>query len=103
MKEIKGRIDAANQQERVYKITFNERPLGIRVEEDSQRNNGIVTSIQDDTLRQLGLTVGSRVYEVNGERVEGRKWEDIVQLLKQQTTPLTVTFKEVNALYVYPL
>ena len=94
-----------NPRERFYEITFEGRPLGFGVDHDvdTQGNGVVVTSIQDDTLRQLGLTVGSRVYEVNGERVEGRKWEDIVQLLKQQTTPLTVTFKEVNALYVYPL
>ena len=83
------------QQEGLYEITFNERPLGFSVIMDTRGKNAIVSSIQDDTNEQLGMKLASRVYEINGKRVDDQKHKDILKLMAQQPTPFYVVFKEV--------
>jgi len=81
-------------QEGLYEITFNERPLGFSVIMDTRGKNAIVSSIQDDANGQLGMKLASRIYEINGKRVDDQKHKDILKLMAQQPTPFYVVFKE---------
>lgn len=84
------------KEEGLYEITFNQRPLGFSVIMDTRGKNAIVSSIQDDTNGKLGMKVASRIYEINGKRVDDLKHKDILKLMAQQPTPFYVVFKEVN-------
>ena len=67
---------------------------------DTRGKNAIVSSIQDETNEKLGMKVASRVYEINGKRVDDLKHKDILKLMAQQPTPFYVVFKEVcNNIY----
>lgn len=87
------------KEEGLYEITFNQRPLGFSVIMDTRGKNAIVSSIQDDTNGKLGMKVASRIYEINGKRVDDLKHKDILKLMAQQPTPFYVVFKEVNIAY----
>ena len=87
------------KEEGLYEITFNQRPLGFSVIMDTRGKNAIVSSIQDDTNEKLGMKVASRIYEINGKRVDDLKHKDILKLMAQQPTPFYVVFKEVG-LYI---
>jgi len=82
------------KEEGLYEITFNQRPLGFSVIMDTRGKNAIVSSVQDDTNGQLGMKIASRVYEINGKRVDDVKHKEILQLMAQQPTPFYVVFKE---------
>eukprot|EP00486_Rosalina_sp_Unknown_P000938 CAMPEP_0201568432 /NCGR_PEP_ID=MMETSP0190_2-20130828/9505_1 /ASSEMBLY_ACC=CAM_ASM_000263 /TAXON_ID=37353 /ORGANISM="Rosalina sp." /LENGTH=600 /DNA_ID=CAMNT_0047989545 /DNA_START=112 /DNA_END=1911 /DNA_ORIENTATION=+ len=82
------------KEEGLYEITFNQRPLGFSVIMDTRGKNAIVSSIQDDTNEKLGMKVASRIYEINGKRVDDIKHKDILKLMAQQPTPFYVVFKE---------
>jgi len=82
------------KEEGLYEITFNQRPLGFSVIMDTRGKNAIVSSVQDDTNQKLGMKVASRVYEINGKRVDDLKHKDILKLMAQQPTPFYVVFKE---------
>ena len=88
------------KEEGLYEITFNQRPLGFSVIMDTRGKNAIVSSIQDDTNGKLGMKVESRIYEINGKRVDDLKHKDILKLMAQQPTPFYVVFKEVNIYYL---
>ena len=88
------------KEEGLYEITFNQRPLGFSVIMDTRGKNAIVSSIQDDTNGKLGMKVASRIYEINGKRVDDLKHKDILKLMAQQPTPFYVVFKEVNIYYL---
>lgn len=82
------------KEEGLYEITFNQRPLGFSVIMDTRGKNAIVSSIQDETNEQLGMKIASRVYEINGKRVDDMKHKDILKLMAQQPAPFYVVFKE---------
>jgi len=82
------------KEEGLYEITFNQRPLGFSVIMDTRGKNAIVSSIQDETNGQLGMKIASRVYEINGKRVDDMKHKEILKLMAQQPTPFYVVFKE---------
>jgi len=82
------------KQERLYEITFNERPLGFSVIMDTRGKNAIVSSIQDENNLKLGMKVASRMYEVNGKRVDDLKHKDILKTISSQSTPFYVVFRE---------
>ena len=79
----------------LYQITYNKRPLGFTVMMDTRAKNAIITSIQDEKNTALGMTVGSRIYEINGRHVYNLKHKKILQLMTQQSLPFHVVFKEV--------
>ena len=82
------------QIQKLYEITFNERPLGFSVIMDTRGKNAIVSSIQDGNNKRLGMKVASRMYEVNGKRVDGLKHRDILKTISSQSTPFYVVFRE---------
>eukprot|EP01084_Bolivina_argentea_P281197 481080_1 len=82
------------QEEGLYEITFNQRPLGFSVIMDTRGKNAIVSSIQDSTNDNLGMKVASRIYEINGKRVDDLKHKEILKLMAQQPCPFYVVFKE---------
>ena len=82
-------------QEGLYEITFNQRPLGFSVIMDTRGKNAIVSSVQDDNNDKLGMKVASRIYEINGKRVDDLKHKEILKLMAAQPTPFYVVFKEV--------
>jgi len=77
-----------------YEITFNQRPLGFSVIMDTRGKNAIVSSVQDESNEKLGMKVASRVYEINGKRVDDLKHKEILKILASQATPFYVVFKE---------
>ena len=81
--------------EGLYELTFNQRPLGFSVIMDTRGKNAIVSSIQDDQNQNLGMKVASRVYEINGKRVDDLKHREILKLMSSQQCPFYVVFKEV--------
>jgi len=90
-------IEAYSQyykEEGLYEITFNQRPLGFSVIMDTRGKNAIVSSVQDETNGKLGMKIASRVYEINGKRVDDMKHKEILKLMAQQPTPFYVVFKE---------
>eukprot|EP00484_Ammonia_sp_Unknown_P020755 CAMPEP_0197024632 /NCGR_PEP_ID=MMETSP1384-20130603/5142_1 /TAXON_ID=29189 /ORGANISM="Ammonia sp." /LENGTH=746 /DNA_ID=CAMNT_0042453047 /DNA_START=51 /DNA_END=2291 /DNA_ORIENTATION=- len=82
------------KEEGLYEITFNQRPLGFSVIMDTRGKNAIVSSVQDETNEKLGMKVASRIYEINGKRVDDLKHKEILKLMAQQATPFYVVFKE---------
>lgn len=92
-------------QEGLYEITFNQRPLGFSVIMDTRGKNAIVSSVQDENNDKLGMKVASRIYEINGKRVDDLKHKDILKLMAAAPCPFYVVFKEVCCcflrLYVY--
>eukprot|EP00490_Sorites_sp_Unknown_P026063 CAMPEP_0114671340 /NCGR_PEP_ID=MMETSP0191-20121206/41002_1 /TAXON_ID=126664 /ORGANISM="Sorites sp." /LENGTH=335 /DNA_ID=CAMNT_0001930969 /DNA_START=460 /DNA_END=1468 /DNA_ORIENTATION=+ len=61
---------------------------------DTRGKNAIVSSIQDGNNKRLGMKVASRMYEVNGKRVDGLKHRDILKTISSQSTPFYVVFRE---------
>ena len=80
--------------EGLYEIIFKQRPLGFSVIMDTRGKNAIVSSVQDETNGKLGVKIASRVYEINGKRVDDMKHKVILKLMAQQPTPFYVVFKE---------
>jgi hypothetical protein len=82
------------EKEKLYEITFTERPLGFSVIMDTRGNNAIVSSIQTDQNDELGLKIASRMYEVNGKRVDGLKHKQILSIIASCECPFFIVFKE---------
>jgi len=82
------------KQERLYEITFTERPLGFSVIMDTRGKNAIVSSVQNESNEKMGLKVASRIYNVNGKCVEGMKYKDILKLISNQQLPFFVVFRQ---------
>eukprot|EP01084_Bolivina_argentea_P299902 517002_1 len=82
------------KEEGLYEITFNQRPLGFSVIMDTRGKNAIVSSVQEDTNAKLGMKIASRVYEINGKRVDDIKHKEILKLMSTQQCPFYVVFKE---------
>lgn len=81
-------------EEGLYEITFHERPLGFSVIMDTRGKNAIVSSVQDDNNKSLGMKVASRMYEVNGKRVDDLKHKEILKLISACECPFYVVFRE---------
>jgi len=82
------------KEEGLYEITFNERPLGFSVIMDTRGKNAIVSSIQDPNNEKLGMKIASRMYEVNGKRVDDIKHKDILKMIGTAEVPFYIVFRE---------
>ena len=70
---------------------FLKNPLSLF---DIRGKTAIVSSVQGEQSSKLGTKVASRVYEINGKRVDNLKHKETLKLMAQQPTPFFVVFKE---------
>jgi len=78
----------------LYEITFIARPLGFSVIMDTRGKNAIVSSIQDPNNTKTGMKMASRMYEVNGKRVDNLNHKEILDILTSCECPFYIVFKE---------
>ena len=90
------------QQNGLYEITFYQRPLGFCVIPGQRNKNAIISTIEDESIKSKGLSIASRIYQINGDYVEDIQYKQILKQMSQQKTPFSVIFKQVNCtLYIY--
>jgi len=81
------------KQEKLYEITFNERPLGFSVIMDTRGKNAIVSTVQNENNAKAGMKVASRIYDVNGKFVYDMKYKDILKIIGEQQLPFYIIFR----------
>eukprot|EP01084_Bolivina_argentea_P206207 352107_1 len=55
----------------LYKVTFHTKPLGITILRDHIRDRLIVAEIDTERNTEAGMKIGSRLYEVQCQRIVG--------------------------------
>eukprot|EP01084_Bolivina_argentea_P168283 291879_1 len=77
----------------LYAITFNERPLGLTILIDHIRNRLIIAGkIENETNSKL--KIGSRLYEIQGQRVDNMEVTQVKTLIEDKYCPFYVIFQE---------
>ena len=79
----------------LYEIEFKQRPLGFCVIKGNDGKNAIISTIEDSTNTLKGMRIASRIYEINGKRVDNTYYKEILKVISQQQTPFYVIFKQV--------
>ena len=73
----------------LYEVTFHQRPLGFCCIIGNKGKDAIVTRIVDDNASDL-IKPGSKLYEINGKRIDGMKYKKILKLVASQPTPFYI-------------
>lgn len=89
------------KEEGMYKIRFEEFPLGengFSVAADADGKNAIVTSIQNQKFLSQGMKMFSRIYAIDGKRVDGMELTEILHILSTHQSGVAklnfIVFKE---------
>jgi len=81
-------------EEGLYEIKFDKKPFGFSIITGINDTNAIVSAIQDENYKKLGLKVASRIHKVNNIHVYGKKFDDILEIIAHQQLPINIVFKE---------
>lgn len=80
--------------ENLVEIHLPSKPLGFSVVTDSAGNNCVVSSIQHESLEQQGLEPFSRIVKVADKYVEGKKHQDVIDVILDNPPPVVITFRK---------
>ena len=79
----------------LYEITFNDKPLGFSIrQQDNKGINAIVSSISNNVNKTVGLKIGHKIYEINGQRVDNTNFNLILKCIKETSLPCYIVFKK---------
>lgn len=76
-----------------FELTFDKKPIDIHLV--MLKDDGLYAHVGADRKNlQLGLKYGARVTKINEKNVENARYEEIVNLLMYEKTPITIQFHE---------
>eukprot|EP01083_Nonionella_stella_P033921 92806_1 len=88
-------------QDRLYEITFNQRPLAFSVIKDIHGKNAVISSIQNHENIEKGMKIGSKIHEINGQMVTRiAEHKKILKLVGQEACPFYIVFREPKSIYL---
>lgn len=76
-----------------YAITWKTKPLGFSIVMDTTGRNAYVSSIQKQDNLRRGLKLAAQIIKVNGEDAKQKKHGKILDMIKNATLPMTLTFQ----------
>jgi len=76
-----------------YEITWQAKPLGFSIVMDTTGRNAYVSSIQKQGNLSKGLKLAAQIIKINGNDAKQKKHGEILDLIKNATLPMTLTFQ----------
>jgi len=83
----------AAEESQQYEITWAKKPLGFSIVMDTTGRNAYVSSIQKQENLTKGLKLAAQIIKINGQDAKQKKHGAILELIKQATLPMTLTFQ----------
>jgi len=78
---------------------FGSRPLGFSVWPNEKGENAIVTAVGGEAAREKGVKIGYCVHKINDKIVFNGKHDDILELLRNLSCPIQITFLDLALEY----